>query len=159
MVELLGRTDTFCGVTVMVPGEIGEAGAWLTDLPPSARQSWLALSVAAVALVAFGVVAPFSGKPLAQLNAFFPSLDAIVFVSDLITSVLLFAQFSISSSRSLLAVANGYLFSALIVRSARADVLRRVFSNRTPRCWYSNRIVALYLLASSGLTLTFPSLV
>ena len=99
----------------MAQGEIGEAGAWLTDLPPSTRQSWLAVAVAAVALVAFGVVVPFAGKPLAQLNAFFPSLDAIVFVSDLITSVLLFAQFSISRSRSLLALANGYLFTALIV--------------------------------------------
>lgn len=102
-------------MTVMAQGEIGEAGAWLTDLPPSTRQSWLAVAVAAVALVAFGVVAPFAGKPLAQLNAFFPSLDAIVFVTDLITSVLLFAQFSISRSRSLLALANGYLFTALIV--------------------------------------------
>ena len=107
--------DTFCGVTVVAQGEIGEAGAWLTDLPPSTRQSWLAVAVAAVALVAFGVVAPFSAKPLGQLNAFFPSLDAIVLVSDLVTSVLLFAQFSISRSRSLLALANGYLFSALIV--------------------------------------------
>jgi signal transduction histidine kinase len=99
----------------MAPGEIGEAGVWLTELPPSPRQNWLSVAVVAVALVAFGAVVPFSGKPLAQLNAFFPSLDAIVFVSDLITSVLLFAQFSISRSRSLLALANGYLFSALIV--------------------------------------------
>src|SRR6185312_489612 len=45
----------------------------------------------------------------------FPSLDAIVFVSDLITAVLLFAQFSISRSRSIFALASGYLFTALIV--------------------------------------------
>ena len=35
------------------------------------------------------------GRPLVELNAFFPSLDAIVFVTDLITSALLFARFSI----------------------------------------------------------------
>src|ERR1700693_4730507 len=56
-----------------------------------------------------------SSRTLAELNALFPSLDAIVYVTDLITSVLLFAQFSISRSRSLLALANGYLFTALIV--------------------------------------------
>ena len=58
---------------------------------------------------------PFAGSPLSELNAFFPSLDAIVFVTDLITSVLLFAQFSIYQSRSLLVLASGYLFTALIV--------------------------------------------
>ena len=54
-------------------------------------------------------------QALAELNAFFPSLDAIVFVSDLITATLLYAQFSISRSRALLALATGYLFTALIV--------------------------------------------
>ena len=49
------------------------------------------------------------------LNAFFPSLDAIVLVTDLITAVLLYAQFSISRSRSLLVLASGYFFTALIV--------------------------------------------
>ena len=42
----------------------------------------------------------------------FPSLDAIVFVTDLVTAVLLFAQYSISRSRSLFALATGYLFTA-----------------------------------------------
>ncbi len=66
-------------------------------------------------LVAFAVVAPFSGRQAAALNAFFPSLDAIVLVTDLITAVLLYAQFSISRSRSLLVLASGYLFTAFIV--------------------------------------------
>jgi hypothetical protein len=61
------------------------------------------------------VVIPFSDRPGAALNAFFPSLDAIVLVTDLITAVLLYAQFSISRSRSLLVLAGGYLFTALIV--------------------------------------------
>ena len=61
------------------------------------------------------MIAPFAGKPLGALNIFFPLLDAIVFVTDLITAVLLFSQFSISGSRPLLALANGYLFTALIV--------------------------------------------
>jgi signal transduction histidine kinase len=116
MMELPDRTGSTCvGVKVVVDSETDVAGKWLADLPPTARQSWSAVAVAAVALIAFGAVAPFSGKPLAEFNIFFPSLDAIVFVTDLVTSVLLFAQFSISRSRSLFALACGYLFTALIV--------------------------------------------
>ena len=87
----------------------------LEDLEPTARQTWWAVAVATAAFIAFVVVAPFAGIPLVQLNAFFPSLDAIVFVTDLVTAVLLYAQFSISRSRSLLVLACGYLFTALIV--------------------------------------------
>ena len=62
-----------------------------------------------------GGVIPFTHRSLGTLNAFFPSLDAIVFVTDLVTATLLFAQFSISRSRSILILANGYLFTAFIV--------------------------------------------
>jgi signal transduction histidine kinase len=88
---------------------------WLVDLPPTARQSWSAVAVSAVLVVGFGAAAPFANRPLSELNALFPFLDAVVFVTDLITSVLLFAQLSIFYSTSLLALASGYLFSALIV--------------------------------------------
>ena len=91
----------FRGVTIVARSETDGADAWLADLQPTARQTWSAVAVAAVALVALAAVAPFSARPLAQLNAFFPSLDAIVFVTDLVTAVLLYAQFSISRSRSL----------------------------------------------------------
>ena len=101
-------------MTIKAYGETDGGDTWL-DLPPTARQTWSAIAVAAIVAVAFGAVAPFAGAPLATLNAFFPALDAIVFVTDLITAVLLFAQFSISRSRSILALASGYLFTALIV--------------------------------------------
>jgi len=87
----------------------------LVDLPTTARQQRLTVAVMAIVLVAFAVLAPFSGIPLVELNAFFPSLDAIVFVTDLITAVLLFSQFSVSRSLSLFALAIGYLFTAMIV--------------------------------------------
>ena len=90
------------------------ADTWL-DLPPTPLQTRWALAVTAVVLAGFAAVVPIAGRPLAELNAFFPSLDAILFVSDLITAVLLYAQFSISRSRALLALATGYLFTALIV--------------------------------------------
>ena len=103
------------GVTGMARDGADNAERWLTDLPPTQGQTWSAVAVAAVVVIAFAAVVPFSGIPLARLNILFPLLDAIVFVTDLVTAVLLFAQFSISRSRSLLALANGYLFTAFIV--------------------------------------------
>jgi signal transduction histidine kinase len=92
-----------------------EAGLWLADLPPTTDQNWSALAVTAIVLIGFTISAPFAKQPLVELNALFPSLDAIVFVMDLITAGLLYAQFSINRSRALLALAIGYLFTALIV--------------------------------------------
>jgi len=88
---------------------------WLLDLPPTARHRWSTVAVSAILVVGFGFIAPFANRPLPELNALFPSLDAIVCVTDLITSVLLFAQLSIFYSVSLLVLASGYLFTALIV--------------------------------------------
>ena len=62
--------------------------ALLTELPPTRRQTRAAIAVVLIVIVAFAVVAPFSGRQAATLNAFFPSLDAIVLVTDLITAVL-----------------------------------------------------------------------
>jgi signal transduction histidine kinase len=103
------------GMTAVIGNESDRSASWLSELPPTAFQTWFAIVVAAVVLGAFVGIAPFAGMPLPALNIFFPLLDAIVFVTDLITAVLLFSQFSIASSRPLLALANGYFFSALIV--------------------------------------------
>jgi Membrane-associated sensor, integral membrane domain len=105
----------FVVVEIMARNETNAGGALLVDLPPTARQTWSAVTVVAALLVGFAAVAAFAGTPLSELNAFFPSLDAIVFVTDLVTSVLLFTQFWIFHSRPLLALANGYLFTAAIV--------------------------------------------
>jgi len=98
-----------------MPSEAEASDAWVLDLQPSGRQTWSAIIVAGYALAGFLLVLPYSDKPLVQLNAFFPSLDAIVFITDFVTAVLLFAQYAISRARALLALACGYLFTALIV--------------------------------------------
>jgi signal transduction histidine kinase len=102
-------------MTGAIGNESDRSVPWLSDLPPTVFQTWSAVAVAAFVLVAFIAIAPFSGRPLGALNIFFPLLDAIVFVTDLVTAVLLFSQFAISGSRPLLALANGYLFTGLIV--------------------------------------------
>jgi signal transduction histidine kinase len=87
----------------------------LSNLPATSQQRYLVLLAAVLQFVACGIAAPFANIPLARFNAFIPSIDAIIFVNDLITSILLFAQYSILPSRSILALASGYLFTALIV--------------------------------------------
>jgi len=87
----------------------------LIDLLPTSEQNRSALAVVAVLLLALGIVAPFAGTPLPRFAGFIPFLNATILVTDLITAVLLFAQFSICRSRALLVLAGGYLFTALIV--------------------------------------------
>ncbi len=73
------------------------------------------LAVAILLLVAFAFVAPFANISIRRFDAFIPSVQAIIFANDLITSVLLFAHYAIAPGRALLALASGYLFTALIV--------------------------------------------
>jgi signal transduction histidine kinase len=95
--------------------ESEDTAAWWISLPPTSRQRQLALAAAVVLLLGFGVLAPFAYRPLPRLDAFIPFFEAIIFATDFITSVLLFAHYSIYYSRALLVLACGYLFTSLIV--------------------------------------------
>ena len=101
--------------TILMDPEKAEPKIWVSELTPTALQNWSAVALMGFVLVVFGALVPVATAPAAQLNALFPSLDAIVLITDLITAVLLFSQFSISRSPSLVALAGGYLFTALIV--------------------------------------------
>src|SRR3979409_884736 len=88
----------------------------ISSLPPGRAQKRLALAVVLALLAAFLVMAwPLSTIELARIDAFVPAYAAAMFVTDSITAVLLFAQFSILRSRALLVIASGYLFTALVV--------------------------------------------
>lgn len=87
----------------------------LINLPSTSRQKWSALAIVAVIVLALGILAPFSATPLPRIPAFIPNLNATIFVTDLITALLLFAQFPIYRSRAILVLAAGYLFTAFIV--------------------------------------------
>jgi hypothetical protein len=86
----------------------------VATLPPTMRQRQLAFLVVVITLAACAAVAPFAAVPLPRLDSFIPTITAIVFVTDLVTAVLLFAQFSATGSRALLVLASGYLFSGLM---------------------------------------------
>jgi signal transduction histidine kinase len=87
----------------------------LSNLSPSAAQRRFALGVVLVLLVGFVITAgPLSALPLRRIDAFIPAYGTAIFVNDSITASLLFAQFSVLRSRALLALASGYLLTALI---------------------------------------------
>jgi hypothetical protein len=87
----------------------------LSSLPPGPAQKRLALAVVVALSVVFFVSAgPLATFQPAHIHAFVPAYAAAMFVTDSITAVLLFAQFSILRSRALFVIANGYLFTALV---------------------------------------------
>src|SRR5712672_1646015 len=96
-------TQTLALSTGMTPMNArGPTGAetWLLSVPPTRRQTRCAIAVAACQVAALALVAPFAG---------------VIFVTDLVTSVLLFSQFAIFRPRALLFLACGYLSSALMI--------------------------------------------
>jgi len=88
----------------------------LSSLSPSRAQRRLAVAVVLALVFAFTITeGPLSTIQLGRIDPFVPAYATAMFVTDSITAALLFAQFSILRSRALLAIASGYLYTALIV--------------------------------------------
>jgi signal transduction histidine kinase len=95
-------------------GVSDEQQVLLSTLPPSRGQKRLALAIVLVLLAAFFATLPFATVPLGYIREFVPAYAAAMFVISAITSALLFVQFSVVHSRTLLAISGGYLFSAFM---------------------------------------------
>jgi len=88
----------------------------LSNLPPSRAQKRLALGIVLGLITAlYLVVGPFGGLQLGAIHSFVAVYTTAMFVTDLITAVLLFTQFSILRSRAILVIASGYFFTALLI--------------------------------------------
>jgi len=87
----------------------------LANIAPSIGQRRAARVLVLALLAILAITWPFATVRLPEVGAFVPSLAAALFVSDCVTAVLLFGQFAILRQWGLLIIANGYLFSALIV--------------------------------------------
>lgn len=96
-------------------GTTDEYPLLLANLPPSDRQRRLAFAIVAAFVVAFVITVPFATAPLPRFVAWVPAFTTALIINDLITSTLLFSQFSITNQLALLVLAIGYLFSALII--------------------------------------------
>lgn len=97
------------------PENSDKPGISLAELPPTIRQRQFVFVAGILLFSTFAIMAPFANKPLRELDAFIPVSVTVMLVSDLITSVLLYAQCSLAPSRSLLLLASGYLFTALLI--------------------------------------------
>lgn len=88
----------------------------LSNFPPSRAQKRLALGIVLGLIAAlYLVIGPFGGLRLGAIHSFVAVYTTAMFVTDLITAILLFTQFSILRSRAILVIASGYLFTALLI--------------------------------------------
>lgn len=88
----------------------------LSSSSPGPVQRRIAMCIVAGLLVAlYLITGPLSGIQLGQINSFVAVYATAMFVTDALTAVLLYAQFTILRSRAVLVIASGYLFTALIV--------------------------------------------
>ncbi len=88
----------------------------LSNLPPSLAQKRLAFGiVVCLGFALYLVTGPFGGIQLGAVHSFVAVYTTAMFVTDSITAILLYAQFSILRSRAILVIASGYLFTALLI--------------------------------------------
>jgi len=83
--------------------------------PPGAGQEQLARGIGAVLFAAFLITVAFRHVQLSREDAYVPIANTIVCLNDFLTAALLFAQFSVTRRRALLALASAYLFKTLIL--------------------------------------------
>jgi signal transduction histidine kinase len=84
-------------------------------MPVDSGQRRVALIAALLVAVPFIAIAPFGETQLPRVNSYIPIVDTVMLINDLIAATLLFAQFSTLRSPSLLALAGGFLLTALLV--------------------------------------------
>ena len=83
----------------------------VATMPATERQRTVALGIAILLVAAAIIVTPFARMQVTRVDAFIPVVQTTLSAADLITAVLLFAQFSIQPRFALLALASAYIFS------------------------------------------------
>lgn len=87
---------------------------FLSTLPARSADRRRALAVVLLSLVLFAPLAPFADVALPVAPPFIPIYETALVINDLITTVLLVSQVHLLRSPALLALATGYLFTALM---------------------------------------------
>jgi signal transduction histidine kinase len=85
----------------------------VASIPINASQRSVAIIIAVTLLAVALVEAPFAEFPLARIDAFIPVLQTVICVADLLTSVLLLAQYTVEQRLAILVLASGYIASGL----------------------------------------------
>src|SRR5215207_6608827 len=88
----------------------------LSSQPPTSGQKRLALGIVLALIAAlYLVLGPLGGMQWGAIHSFVAVYTTGMFVTDSITAILLYAQFSILRSRAILVIASGYLFTAFLI--------------------------------------------
>jgi signal transduction histidine kinase len=87
----------------------------LSEQSVSSTHRRLALAATVALTGAFLGVLSLGDQPLPHAAAYIPIVDALMFLSDLVTATLLYSQYYVGRQRSALALAMGYLFASLII--------------------------------------------
>jgi len=87
----------------------------LFDAQPDRQEIRLSLAIAGMMFAALLLILPLRSVPWGEIVAFIPTIDAVMFVGELITATLLYAQAAVFRSRALSVLATGYVFAALLL--------------------------------------------
>ncbi len=95
-------------------GALAEPMEFLSSVPSRPGDRRRAVWTASISLLGFIAAAPFARVPLAPVPAFIPIYESALIINDVITVTLLFAQFTLTRSPALVALASGYFFTAVM---------------------------------------------
>lgn len=87
----------------------------LFDTPPDRRHIRFSLAIVCLLCASLPLIIPVRSVRLPPVDAFIPTVDAILFLGEVITATLLYAQASVFRSRALVALASGFLLTALLI--------------------------------------------
>lgn len=87
----------------------------LFDTPPDRREVRFAVAIVIALFAAVLAVLPFYDVYLGEIVPFVPTINAVMFVDELIIGTLLYAQAAVFRSRALTILASGYVFAALLL--------------------------------------------
>ena len=87
----------------------------LFDTPPDRNQIRFCVTLVAMLFIASLAVWPVGRVRLPEVNAFIPSIDAIMALGEVITAMLLYAQSAVFRSRALAVLGTSYLFVGLMM--------------------------------------------
>src|SRR3954465_2357608 len=133
---------------------LGTQQPWLISLlPPSDAHKRGALAVSTFFLVAFLISFRSAKVILPESDIYIPLVATGMFLNDAVTASLLLAQFSVVRSRALLVLANGYLFTALVV-AVYALLWRRAFHSTGLFGAGPQTLPWLYLIWHAGLPIS-----
>ena len=87
----------------------------LFDTPPDRREIRFGIVIVGLLCASVLLVLPVRDVRLREFGAFIPMINAIMFVCELITATLLYAQATVFRSRALIVLSTGYLYTALLL--------------------------------------------